>query len=103
MGIIRCSNSQWSSPLHVVPKSSGDWRPCGDFHQLNSETAPDRYPIPHIQDFAANLAGAKVFLKIDLVRSYHQIPVHLDDIPKTAVITHFGYVGIHLDALRFKE
>lgn len=90
MGIVRRSKSPWSSPLHVVPKPGGKWRPCGDYRRLNTSTEDDRYPLPHIQAFNSHLAGCTVFSKIDLIRGYHQIPMAPSSIAKTAVITPFG-------------
>lgn len=92
LGIVHHSNSPWTSPLHMVPKSDGSYRPCGDYCRLNDVTIPDRYPVPYIQDFSTQLAGKANFSKVDLVQGYHQVPVHPDDIPKTAVITPFGLV-----------
>ena len=90
MGIIRRSASSWASPLHMVQKPAGGWRPCGDYRRLNLITEADRYGIPHIQDFLARPYGTTVFSKVDLVRGYHQVLGAEEDIPKTAVITLFG-------------
>ena len=89
-GIIRRSNSSWASPLHMVRKSDGTWRPCGDFRRLNLQTRPDLYTCPNIGDLTARLAGCKVFSKLDLRKGYHQVPVRAEDVSKTAIITPFG-------------
>ena len=89
-GTARHSNNPWASPLHLVPKKEDGWRPCGDYHALNTRTIPDQYPVRHTADCAQQLAGWKFLSTIDLVKAYHQIPVHLDDIAKTAIITPFG-------------
>ena len=89
-GIVRRSSSPWASPLHMVKKAEGSWRPCGDYRRLNDVTMPDTYPLPNMMDFSARMAGCKYFSKIDLRKGYHQIPMHAEDIPKTAIVTPFG-------------
>ena len=88
--IVRRSNSDWASPLHMVQKSNGSWQPCGDFRRLNLITEDDCYPLPNMADITSSLAGASIFSKLDLKKGYHQIPVHPSDVKKTAIITTLG-------------
>jgi transposase InsO family protein len=89
-GIVRRSKSSWASPLHMVRKSDGTWRPCGDYRRLNVQTLPDRYTCPNVADLSSRLAGCTVFTKLDLKKGYHQVPMHPEDVGKTAIITPFG-------------
>ncbi|XP_066600153.1 uncharacterized protein [Prorops nasuta] len=86
-GILRPSSSPWSSPIHMVLKKDGTYRLCGDYRKLNSVTVPDMYPPPLMQDVFSTLHGKRIFSTIDLEKAYHHIPMHPDDIIKTAITT----------------
>ena len=87
-GTIRRSTSSWSSPLVLVKKPDGSYRPCGDYRLLNSVTRPDSYPLPRMSDILDRISGKTVFSTLDLKKAFHQI--HETDINKTAVMTFFG-------------
>lgn len=89
-GIIRPSSSPWASPIHVVPKSDGGWRPCGDYRRLNIVSQKDNYPLPNIFDFAGRLHGARLFSHLDLLKGFWQVAMNPADIQKTAISTTRG-------------
>ena len=43
---IEPSQSEWSSPCILVPKSDGTFRMCTDYRKVNSVTKTDTFPIP---------------------------------------------------------
>nr|GEZ77811.1 reverse transcriptase domain-containing protein [Tanacetum cinerariifolium] len=72
--------------------------------------APNRYPLPRIDDLFDQLQGLSVYSKIDLRSGYHQLRVKDEDIPKTAfrtsIVQFLGHVidsqGNHVDPAKLK-
>jgi hypothetical protein len=57
---------------------------------LNAVTIKNKYPLPRIDILFDQLAGAKVFSKVDLRSGYHQIKICLKDVPRTTFSTSYG-------------
>jgi hypothetical protein len=88
-GYIHPSSSPWSYPALFVKKKDQSLRLCVNYRPLNAITIKNKYPLPRIDILFDHLAGAKVFSKVDLCSGYHQINIHLEDVPKTAFSTRF--------------
>jgi hypothetical protein len=89
-GFIRQSSSPWGCPAIFVKKKDQTLQMCVDYRPLNEVTIKNKYPLPRIDILFDKLTGARVFSKIDLRSSYHQIRIRLEDIPKTAFTTRYG-------------
>ena len=90
LGIVRHSDSDWSSPLAIVKKKDNQYRVCGDYRFLNKVSKMDNYGIPYLPAFNSLMHGSTVFSKLDLLKAYHQINVYHKHVHKTAVSTPIG-------------
>ena len=106
--IYPISDSQWVSPVHIVPKKAGvtvmtnekgqeiqrrlsaKWRVCIDYWKLNSATNKDHLPFPFIDQILDQLVGSSYFCFLDEYSSYDQIAIHPDDQEKTTFTCPFG-------------
>ena len=89
-GIIAESQSNYASPIVILPKKSGEIRVCIDYRKLNAKVTPDVFPLPRIDEALEVLGNAKIFSTLDLVSAYHQIEVKPSDRHKTAFTTPMG-------------
>ena len=89
-GFIRPSASPWGCLALFVKKKDDSLRLCVDYRPLNAVTIKNKYPHPRIDILFDQLAGARIFSKIDLRSGYHQIKIRPCDIPKTAFSTRYG-------------
>ncbi|CAM8896974.1 unnamed protein product [Rhodiola kirilowii] len=106
--IYPISDSQWVSPVHVVPKKTGitveknaegemvttrvknGWRMCIDYRKLNTVTRKDHFPLPFIDQMLDRLAGKPYFCFLDGFSGYNQIPIAPEDQDKTTFTCPFG-------------
>ncbi|WVZ89415.1 hypothetical protein U9M48_035827 [Paspalum notatum var. saurae] len=89
-GFIRPSSSPWGCLVLFVEKKDQGGKRYIDYRPLNAITIKNKYPLPHIDILFDQLAGAKVFSKIDLRSGYYQIKIREEDISKTAFSTRYG-------------
>ena len=89
-GFIRPSTSPWGAPVLFAKKKHKTLRLCIDYRQLNRVTIKNRYPLPRIDDLFDQFRGARVYTKINLRTSYHQLGVRDTNIPKTTFRTRYG-------------
>jgi hypothetical protein len=59
--IYPISDSEWVSPLVIVPKKNGKWRICVDYRELNKSTRKDHFPLPFIDQVLDVLVGKNTF------------------------------------------
>lgn len=66
--IYPISDSQWVSPLVVVPKKNGKWRICVDYRELNKATQKYHFPLPFIDQVQITYFERNIFhFQMDLV------------------------------------
>ena len=106
--IYPISDSQWVSPVHVVPKKTGltlvhnernelvpmrlqnGWRMCINFRKLNAATRKYHFPLPFIDQMLERLAGKSFFCFLDGFSGYYQIVVAQEDQEKMTFTCPFG-------------
>ncbi len=62
------SQSAWSSPCLLVPKSDSSVRFCTDYRKVNAVTKPDSFPLPRMEDCIDRVGPAKFVMKLDLLK-----------------------------------
>ncbi len=87
LGVIRrvSEPTEWCTGMVVVPKANGKVRISFDLTQLNQSVHRERRPLPVVEQILAQLAGAKVFSKLDANSGFWQIPLS----PASALLTTF--------------
>jgi len=90
-GILVYENdSAWNSPLIIVKKPDGGIRLVNNFINLNKKTVNEQYMMTNADELLSRVAGARYLTKLDLTKSFLQIPLSKDSQKYTSFQTPFG-------------
>jgi hypothetical protein len=78
-GCIHPNSTPWGCPVLFVKKKDQALRLCVDYLLLNTVTIKNKYPLPRTNILFDQMVSAKVFSKIGLHSSYHQIKIRPED------------------------
>ncbi len=96
-GVIQHSRSPWNSPLFLVPKKDGSFRPVIDFRKVSEVTEDDRYPLLVLGDLLMSLRkGNIISSSLDLLSLHWQVPMAAE----SREITAFSNPSGHCEWLR---
>ncbi|XP_017478638.1 PREDICTED: uncharacterized protein K02A2.6-like [Rhagoletis zephyria] len=89
--ITKITNSDWGSPLVVIPKADGGVRLCVDYKVgVNQRLINAHYPIRKIDEILNSLRNSKYFCRLDLYKAYLHIPVDKQSSIIQTISTHRG-------------
>jgi hypothetical protein len=89
-GILRECESEYRSPIIPIRKSDGSLRLVNDFSLLNAKTMDDLYPMHSPNEVLSLSAGKPWISKLDLFKSYLQVPMAEECQDMTAWQCHLG-------------
>jgi hypothetical protein len=84
LGVVKCTNSLYNSPLFCVPKKQGQGlRIVQDFRELNNHSQIDKYSMKEITECIGDIGKAN-FSMLDLTSGFLQIKLSDDSKNLTA-------------------
>ena len=99
--IEKVESSPWLSNLVVVRKKSGGIHLCVDLRQVSKAFIPQKYPLPTVEEIAAEFYGSSIFTKLGLKQGYLQVPLMEDSRNLTTFVTHDGVYRFLSNAIWF--
>ena len=81
--------TDWCAPIVVVLKGE-KIRICVDYTKLNNSVKRERHILPSVDHTLGQMAGAKVFTRLDANSGFHQIKLTDESKELTTFITPFG-------------